>query len=350
MSCHSIAAKKSHDNIHHHVIVASDYNANESPPTRQGQPLEVEFSINLRNVLEVNEKQQLITLETSLRMYWKDTRIRLDPAALRNNPNTYITLNPKFANRFWIPDVFFDRAKDLRVPTYFIRPASLRIYNDSTIRYSSRTNFDVACSMDFHRYPVDDQICEVNFESFGYTEDQLKFVWSEAHVSNVNPNITLSQFGMDVELDGYETSYYETNYPGLIMRIRLHRYIGYHVVQTYIPSVVFVVLAWLSLFISAESVPGRVGMGMTTLLTLTAMFSSVRQNVPRVSYVSFLDIWMVTCIIFVFLCMLEFTVVASCHRIGKKVKGERIENFNRIFIPIAFLAFNAIYWPKLYLG
>ena len=41
------------------------------------------------------------------------------------------------------------------------------------------------------------------------------------------------------------------------------------------PSTVFVVLAWLSLFVPAESVPGRVGMGMTTLLTLTAMFSSV---------------------------------------------------------------------------
>ena len=35
------------------------------------------------------------------------------------------------------------------------------------------------------------------------------------------------------------------------------------------------VLAWLSLFVPVESVPGRVGMGMTTLLTLTAMFSSV---------------------------------------------------------------------------
>ena len=36
------------------------------------------------------------------------------------------------------------------------------------------------------------------------------------------------------------------------------------------------VLAWLSLFIPAESVPGRVGMVMTTMLTLTAMFASVR--------------------------------------------------------------------------
>ena len=41
------------------------------------------------------------------------------------------------------------------------------------------------------------------------------------------------------------------------MKIQLQRHIGYHLVQTYIPSVVFVVLSWLALFISADSIPGK---------------------------------------------------------------------------------------------
>ena len=63
----------------------------------------------------------------------------------------YVTLNPKAAELFWIPDIFIDQAKDLRIPTYFVRPASIRVYNDSRIRYATRVNFDVACNMDFHR-------------------------------------------------------------------------------------------------------------------------------------------------------------------------------------------------------
>lgn len=109
-------------------------------------------------------------------------------------------------------------------------------------------------------------------------------------------------------------------------QLHLTRQIGYHVVQTYIPSTVFVVLAWLSLFIPAESVPGRVGMGMTTLLTLTAMFSAVRQSVPRVSYISFLDIWMLTSMIFVFSCILEFILVTCFNRIGQKRNGEKVRH------------------------
>ena len=48
----------------------------------------------------------------------------------------------------------------------------------------------------------------------------------------------------------------------------------------------FVIVSWLSLFLPPESIPGRTGMAMTTLLTLAAMFGAVRQNTPKVSYVS----------------------------------------------------------------
>ena len=41
------------------------------------------------------------------------------------------------------------------------------------------------------------------------------------------------------------------------MKIHLTRHLGYHIVQTYIPSMVFVTLSWLALFVSAENIPGN---------------------------------------------------------------------------------------------
>ena len=34
----------------------------------------MQASINLRNILEVREKEQLVSLETTLRLYWKVRR------------------------------------------------------------------------------------------------------------------------------------------------------------------------------------------------------------------------------------------------------------------------------------
>lgn len=94
-----------------------------------------------------------------------------------HNELEYVTLNPSAARNFWIPDIFIDQAKELRIPTYFVRPASIRVYKNSKIRYATRVNFDVACKMEFHRYPHDVQTCEIKLESFGYTNKQMRFNW-----------------------------------------------------------------------------------------------------------------------------------------------------------------------------
>ena len=140
-------------------------------------------------------------------------------------------------------------------------------------------------------------------------------------------------------------SSYDITYPGLIMKITLTRVLSYHLIQTYIPSSLFVILGWLSLFIPQSSVPGRVGMGMTTILTLTAMFNGVRQNVPRVSYVSYLDIWMVMCVIFVNCSMFEFVVVTFMTKLGMEKLSNRTEERCRVVFPLVFIIFNLFYWP-----
>jgi len=242
-----------------------------------------------------------------------------------------------------MPDIFIDQAKALRVPTYFTKPANIRVYNDSMIRYSSRINFDVACNMDFQMYPVDEQDCVIKFESYGLQNKQMQMKWQKDGLT-VNPNIALAQFEFKTMLlEEYTTDYYDLQYPGLEIKLHLTRLIAYHVVQTYIPSTVFVILAWLSMFISPESVPGRVGMGMTTMLTLTAMFSSVRNNVPKISYLSVLDLWMLMSIIFVFSCILEFIVVTGLIRNGKKNFALKLERVCQIVVPVLYITFVFLY-------
>ena len=65
----------------------------------------------------------------------------------------------------------------------------------------------------------------------------------------------------------YSTDYYDIQYPGVILRIFLQRKIQYHLLQTYIPSGLFVIIAWLSMFISPEAIPGRLKCSRTGLVT-----------------------------------------------------------------------------------
>ena len=89
------------------------------------------------------------------------------------------------------------------------------------------------------------------------------------------------------------------SYSRLSMQLILSRKITYHLFRTYLPSGLFVVIGWFSLYIPIEHVPGRVTMGMTTILTLAAMFSAIATTTPRVSYRCYNNnFWDIKCLVY----------------------------------------------------
>lgn len=66
-------------------------------------------------------------------------------------------------------------------------------------------------------------------------------------------------------------------------------------------------------------ISGRVSLCITTLLALITQFSGLKNTLPPVSYVNFIDIWMITCMMFVFTAMVEFSVVNVLDKKTKKL-------------------------------
>ena len=62
---------------------------------------------------------------------------------------------------------------------------------------------------------------------------------------------------------------------------KMKRSPGYLVFSTYIPSVLIVVMSWVSFYLDRSSAPARTGLGVTTVLTMVTLMSSVnRCHVP----------------------------------------------------------------------
>ena len=53
-------------------------------------------------------------------------------------------------------------------------------------------------------------------------------------------------------------------------KFHLSRSVGFHMVQTYIPSILIVVISWVSFWMDVDSVAGRTTLGVTTLLTVSS--------------------------------------------------------------------------------
>ena len=56
-------------------------------------------------------------------------------------------------------------------------------------------------------------------------------------------------------------------YPCLEIEFILSRDIGYYLIQVYVPSVLIVILSWVSFWINVDASPARVSIGLLTVLT-----------------------------------------------------------------------------------
>ncbi|ESO11402.1 hypothetical protein HELRODRAFT_116784 [Helobdella robusta] len=176
-----------------------------------------------------------------------------------------------------------------------------------------------------------------------------------------------------------------TNNPGffpcITILFNLQREIGYFLIQVYVPSILVVILSWVSFWINIEASPARVSIGLLTVLTTTTMSAGARAALPRVSYIKALDVWMIVCLVFVFTSLLEYAVVnvisrrvsgrgkrcfssgssgvfdckgrhgcgsRNCRRYSGtpdgKTQAVNIDKFSRQVFPVSFLIFNIIYW------
>jgi len=104
-------------------------------------------------------------------------------------------------------------------------------------------------------------------------------------------------------------NFFAGSFPCLEIRFILRRDIGYFLIQVYVPSVLIVILSWVSFWINVEASPARVSLGLLTVLTTTTMSAGARASLPRVSYIKAIDVWMIVCLVFVFASLIEYAVV-----------------------------------------
>ena len=79
--------------------------------------------------------------------------------------------------------------------------------------------------------------------------------------------------------------------------------------QVYIPSSLIVVMSWVSFWLNRGAAPARVGLGVTTVLTMTTLINSVNAALPKISYMKSIDIYLFVCFFMVFGALIEYACV-----------------------------------------
>ncbi|XP_075545285.1 gamma-aminobutyric acid receptor subunit beta-like [Dermacentor variabilis] len=290
-------------------------------PNFGGKPLFIGMDINIASFDSISEVNMDYTITLYLNQYWRDERLTFSKEKYE------LTLSGDFAEKIWVPDTFFANDKNSFLHDVTEKNKMVRLQSDGHITYGMRFTTTLACMMDLHYYPLDSQNCTVEIESYGYTVSDVVMFWKDPE-----PVVGVEQS----ELPQFSIIRYETTdrkeklatgtYQRLSLSFELKRNIGYFIFQTYLPSILIVMLSWVSFWINHEATSARVALGITTVLTMTTISTGVRSSLPRISYVKAIDIYLVMCFVFVFAALLEYAAVNYTYwgaRAKKKTKKSK---------------------------
>uniref|UniRef100_A0A8C6LQH3 Gamma-aminobutyric acid type A receptor subunit beta2 n=1 Tax=Nothobranchius furzeri TaxID=105023 RepID=A0A8C6LQH3_NOTFU len=274
-------------------------------PDFGGPPVGVGMNIDIASIDMVSEVNMDYTLTMYFQQAWRDKRLSYSEIPLN------LTLDNRVADQLWVPDTYFLNDKKSFVHGVTVKNRMIRLHPDGTVLYGLRITTTAACMMDLRRYPLDEQNCTLEIESYGYTTDDIEFYWrgGKNAVTGVD-KIELPQFSIvDHKLISKNVVFSTGSYPRLSLSFKLKRNIGYFILQTYMPSILITILSWVSFWINYDASAARVALGITTVLTMTTINTHLRETLPKIPYVKAIDMYLMGCFVFVFLALLEYALV-----------------------------------------
>uniref|UniRef100_A0A4W5JZ78 Glycine receptor, beta b n=1 Tax=Hucho hucho TaxID=62062 RepID=A0A4W5JZ78_9TELE len=198
-----------------------------------------------------------------LRQRWNDPRLKL-PLDFKSDS---LTVDPNMFKCLWKPDLFFANEKSANFHDVTQENILLFIFRNGDVLVSMRLSVTLSCPLDLTLFPMDTQHCKMQLESFGYTTDDLQFMWQSGdpvQMEEIYGNCTKFYAGTD----------------------RL--------------------LIWI-----------------LSVLSLSSERMSLASELPKVSYVKAIDIWLIACLLFGFASLVEYAMVQVMLNSPKRIEAEK---------------------------
>ncbi|KAE9546466.1 hypothetical protein FO519_010322, partial [Halicephalobus sp. NKZ332] len=172
-------------------------------------------------------------------------------------------------------------------------------------------------------FPFDTRRCTLLIESYSHNSEEVSLHWMEEAITFVK-DIQLPDFDM-VKFDTSKVNMFYPNgyWDQLQAEFTFKRRYGFYILQAYVPTYLTIIVSWVSFCMEPKALPARTTVGVSSLLALTFQFGNILKNLPRVSYVKAMDVWMLGCISFVFGTMVELAIVCYITRC-KSTRPEKL--------------------------
>uniref|UniRef100_A0A3Q4AFR4 Uncharacterized protein n=1 Tax=Mola mola TaxID=94237 RepID=A0A3Q4AFR4_MOLML len=253
----------------------SGYNPLERPVVNDSQTLTVHFGLILMQIMDVDEKNQVLTTNIWLQQYWNDYYLQWNASEYPG------VTNVRFPDHLiWKPDVLLYNSADERFDATF--HTNILVNSSGRCSYLPPGIFKSTCYIDVRWFPFDVQRCDLKLGSWTYGGWSLDLQMLEVDTTGYIAN---GEWDL-IEVPGrINQRFYDCcpePYPDVTFTLVMRRRTVYYGLNLLIPCVLISTLALLVFVLPADS-GEKISLGITVLLSLTVFMLLVAEIMPATS-------------------------------------------------------------------
>ena len=270
---------------------------------------------------KIDDAEQGYTADLLVSVSWRDPRL-VDPNLVGSDARRRV-----LRSSIWTPEpVLLNQRSDesLLSDEVVVDP-------DGNVLSQRRLYQELASPFDLRDFPFDSQVLPLRVVSARYTQEEVALV--------ADPTLTggsdrFSVAGWALELDEVRTTVFvpiegfreltEIQFP-----ILADREVGYYMWSMAVPLVLIVLMAWSVFWIDPTLLPSQIGVTTASTFTLIAFRVSMQFTMPRLSYMTRGDYFVLGWTVLVFSALAQAVLTGRLGRTGREDLARRLDRWGR---------------------
>ena len=298
-------------------------------PTVWGEPTEVRVLVYVIDVDEIDSANQSFAASVYVEARWSI------PALRHKGPG------PLYRS---LGDVWNPRLTIVNLQQQWSGfPDAVEISPDGEVVYRQRIWGRFSQPLDLLDFPFDRQLLDIRFASVGQLENEVKIIplkLEHGRGSGIGEHFSIPDFSVvswKAESRPYMAFKGSPGTAGFLFQIEMARSPVYYLVKIIIPLCLIVMMSWAPNWIDPEQIGANLGISATSFLTLVAYLFATAVLLPRVSYITRMDRFILLSTVIVFMSLVQTVASAALVRRGKIRLVHRTDLASRIVYPIFLL-------------
>ncbi|XP_078110506.1 neuronal acetylcholine receptor subunit alpha-4-like isoform X1 [Sander vitreus] len=292
------------------------YNKLSRPVENTSDTVLVHFGLSIAQLIDVDEKNQMMTTNVWVKQEWNDYKLRWNPEEYENVTSIRIP-----SEIIWRPDIVLYNNADGDFAVTHLTKAHL--FYDGQIKWMPPAIYKSSCSIDVTFFPFDQQSCKMKFGSWTYDRAKIDLISMASDVDQMD-YWESGEWVIVNAVGKYNTKKYECCteiYADITYYFIIRRLPLFYTINLIIPCLLISCLTVLVFYLPSQC-GEKITLCISVLLSLTVFLLLITEIIPSTSLViPLIGEYLLFTMVFVTLSIIITVFVLNVHHRSPQTHG-----------------------------